>query len=55
MSRGEQGEPGRGGGLAIAAAFGVLCLVVLAAVLATTRACEPGARAPAPTPAALVG
>lgn len=42
MPRGEQGEPSRGGGLAIAAAFGVLVLIVLAAVLATTRACDGG-------------
>ncbi len=48
MARGEQGARERGAGLAIAAAFGVLCLLVLFGVLAVTRACEPGGTPPPP-------
>jgi len=48
MARGEQGTRGRGASLAIAAAFAVLCLVVLFGVLSTTRACEDGTTPPPP-------
>jgi hypothetical protein len=48
VARGEQGSRERGAGLAIAAAFGVLCLVVLFGVISTTRACDSGSSRPPP-------